>query len=98
MTTAMRNVGKSPSEMMAEATTVAKPAAGPETESSDPEKSDMIMPPTTPAMIPENSGAPEASAMPKQSGNATRKTTSPAGTSCDAYRKLGGVIRRFMVR
>jgi len=34
-------------------------------------------PPTMPANNPENASAPDAKAMPKHSGNATRKTTSP---------------------
>jgi hypothetical protein len=35
----------------------------------------VMMPPAKPAMIPENNGAPEASAMPKHNGKATRNTT-----------------------
>ena len=37
----------------------------------------MTMPPTMPANTPDNGGAPEASAMPRHNGRATRKTTSP---------------------
>jgi hypothetical protein len=37
-------------------------------------------------MIPDNNppykGAPDASAMPRQSGNATKNTERPAGRSC----------------
>ncbi len=80
----MRNVGNEPSDMIAEATTVVSPAAGPETESSEPENNETMTPPITPAMIPENNGAPDASAIPRQSGNATRNTTMPAGMSDDA--------------
>jgi hypothetical protein len=40
------------------------------------------MPPTTPEIIPENRGAPEASAIPRQSGSATKNTIIPAGRSC----------------
>ncbi|CFS56065.1 Uncharacterised protein [Mycobacterium tuberculosis] len=40
------------------------------------------MPPTTAAITPAIIGAPEAIAIPSESGNATRKTTSDAGTSC----------------
>jgi hypothetical protein len=39
------------------------------------------MPPTTPAITPENKGAPEASAMPKHKGKATKNTTILAGKS-----------------
>ena len=34
-----------------------------------------------PAMTPEKGGAPEATAMPRHSGTATRNTTTPAGMS-----------------
>lgn len=33
------------------------------------------MPPIIPAIIPEKAGAPEARAIPRHKGNATRKTT-----------------------
>ncbi|MNR67888.1 hypothetical protein D3C85_1921190 [compost metagenome] len=36
-----------------------------------------IIPPTIPAIMPEIMGAPEAKAIPKHSGNATRNTTTP---------------------
>jgi hypothetical protein len=39
------------------------------------------MPPTTAATSPAIRGAPEAAAMPSDSGMATRKTTSEAGKS-----------------
>jgi hypothetical protein len=70
------------------------PAAGPLTLSADPLKEETTNPPTTPAMIPEKRGAPEARAMPRQSGNATKKTTTPAGRSSLMYlnvNPLGGV-------
>jgi hypothetical protein len=38
--------------------------------------------------MPENKGAPDASAMPKHKGKATKKTTSPAGKSSFKYLKL----------
>ena len=43
--------------------------------------SPVTMPPTMPAMSPAMMGAPDASAMPSDSGMATRKTTSDASTS-----------------
>ena len=55
-----------------------KPAAGPVTLSCDQLRSPTTTPPTTPAIMPENKGAPEASAMPKQSGSATKSTTMDA--------------------
>jgi hypothetical protein len=38
-----------------------------------------------PAIIPENNGAPEASAIPRHNGNATRNTTNPEGRSSAIY-------------
>jgi hypothetical protein len=37
------------------------------------------IPPTIPARIPDKGGAPDASAMPKHNGNATKNTTRPDG-------------------
>ena len=34
-----------------------------------------------PAMIPENKGAPDANAIPRHKGSATKKTTNPDGRS-----------------
>jgi hypothetical protein len=39
------------------------------------------MPPMTPDIIPANSGAPLANAIPKHKGNATKDTTMPDSTS-----------------
>ncbi len=68
--------------MMEAATTVVRPAAGPETANCDPLINETTSPPIMPDSKPAYSGAPEAKAIPKQSGNATRKTESPAGRSC----------------
>ena len=57
------------------------PAAGPLTLILEPLKYPTTIPPITPAIIPENGGAPEATATPKQSGNATKKTTIDAEKS-----------------
>ena len=62
-------------------TITAKPAAGPLTPSCEPLIRVTTIPPTIPAIIPEKRGAPDAMAIPKQSGTATRKTTIPAGKS-----------------
>ena len=69
---------------MATATTAVRPAAGPLTLSEEPLSRPTTTPPTIPAMIPENNGAPEPSAMPRQSGRATRNTTTAAGASAAA--------------
>lgn len=41
-----------------------------------------------PAITPASGGAPEANAMPKQSGNATKKTTTPEAKFCLNKRQL----------
>ncbi len=66
---------------MEAATTVVNPAAGPETPSAEPLIKETIRPPIMPETIPEYKGAPEANAIPKHSGRATKKTESPAAKS-----------------
>ena len=51
------------------------------------------MPPTTPAMRPAASGAPEATAMPSERGTATRKTTREAGRSCLSTEPMPPAVR-----
>src|SRR5438132_1604483 len=63
-------------------TITARPAAGPLTPTHELLMPPTTMPPTMPAIIPENSGAPLASAIPRQSGTATKNTTTLAGKSC----------------
>jgi hypothetical protein len=63
------------------ATTTVSPAAGPLTCNGDPPTAPATTPPTTAAMRPASAGAPEAIAIPSDSGSATRKTTSDAGRS-----------------
>ena len=58
-----------------------RPAAGPLTLVFDPLRNPTNTPPMIPERIPEKSGAPEASAIPRQSGSATRNTVSPASKS-----------------
>src|SRR5690606_13142818 len=58
----------------------------PLTLSCEPLKEEMTIPPIIPVNIPENSGAPEASAIPRHNGKATRKTTTLAGKSCFKFR------------
>ena len=77
-TTASKNASYTCNFKMATATIAVKPAAGPETLSCDPLNRPTTLPPTTPAIIPENKGAPDAKAMPKQSGSATSNTTMDA--------------------
>ncbi|GAB3256821.1 hypothetical protein GCM10027347_18870 [Larkinella harenae] len=66
---------------MLSATITARPAAGPLTLTSDPDRKPITNPPIIPATRPENKGAPEARAIPKQRGKATKNTDNPAGRS-----------------
>jgi hypothetical protein len=68
-TTDRRKVENDPSDVIAVRTMTASPAAGPETPSCDPLAAPTTTPPTMPAMMPEKSGAPEARAMPRHSGD-----------------------------
>ena len=61
---------------------MARPAAGPLTPRDESLIVPTIIPPIIPAIKPEKSGAPLASAIPQQSGTATKKTTILAGRSC----------------
>jgi hypothetical protein len=62
---------------MALATIMVSPAAGPLTDNSDPEIRVTITPPIIPAIKPDINGAPEASAIPRHKGNATKNTAMP---------------------
>ena len=53
------------------------------------ENTPTTIPPTTPATIPENKGAPEASAIPRHNGRATRNTTTLAGKSLPSVLNKG---------
>ena len=68
--------------MMEAATKVVSPAAGPETANCEPLINETTNPPMIPEIKPAYKGAPDAKAIPKQRGNATKKTESPAGRSC----------------
>ena len=63
-------------------TTVVSPAAGPETLSGEPLSRETIKPPIMPDKMPVYNGAPEASAIPRHRGSATKKTVNPADRSC----------------
>src|SRR5690606_41291795 len=80
-TTATKKILKDPKSVIAERTIAVKPAAGPLTPISDLEINPTTIPPTIPAISPENKGAPLAKATPKHRGNATNNTTKHAGIS-----------------
>jgi hypothetical protein len=68
---------------MATSTIEVNPAAGPLTLNDDPLNDPTTIPPIIPAIKPENKGAPDAKAIPKHKGKATRKTTTEDGKSVD---------------
>jgi hypothetical protein len=78
---AKRKELKEPKSVIATNTIAVKPAAGPETLRCDLLKYPTTIPPITPEIIPANKGAPEAKAMPRHNGNATKKTTKPEAKS-----------------
>ena len=77
MKTAVKNISNEPKETIADNTIAVNPAAGPETLTWESEILPTTMPPTMPAIIPENNGAPDAIAIPKHKGSAIRNTTKP---------------------
>ena len=86
-----------PRVAIAPSTMTASPAAGPLTPSGEPLAPPTTMPPTMPAMIPAKSGAPEANAIPRQSGTATKNTTMLAGMSCLRCLNSSGMPERVRV-
>jgi hypothetical protein len=70
---------------MAANTIVVSPAAGPLMLSGDLLKAPTIAPPMIPDNSPENKGAPDAKAIPRHRGNATRNTTTPERKSFEKY-------------
>ena len=78
MTTAARKNSKLGNTVNAEKIIAVKPAAGPVTLKCERLPKPTTIPPTTPAVIPLINGALDANAIPRQSGNATRKTTKEA--------------------
>ena len=80
MTTAKRKASN-PTSWMPSYTITASPAAGPDTPTWLPEMGATMMPPMMPAIKPAMGAAPEARAMPRQRGRATRKTTMEEGKS-----------------
>ena len=79
--TVMAQVTAQPNWEISPATITVRPAAGPLTCSGDPPSAPATTPPTMAAISPASGGAPEAIAIPRDSGSATRNTTSEAGRS-----------------
>jgi len=80
MTTANKNVSNGIVSSVVRIIT-ARPAAGPLTPCEDLLIAPTSIPPTIPAIRPENNGAPLANAIPRQSGKATKSTTILDGIS-----------------
>src|SRR5690554_7691544 len=79
--TAVKNTSKEPKDIIAAMTMAVNPAAGPVTLTWESDKKPTTIPPTIPAIILENKGAPEDIVIPKHNGRATKKTTKPEGMS-----------------
>ncbi len=79
MIPAQRKSSNAPRSVMAVSTIAVRPAAGPETDILELLRNPTTRPPTIPAIIPDNGGAPDAKAIPKHNGSATKNTTSPEG-------------------
>src|SRR6218665_1806018 len=79
MIPAQRNSSNAPISVIATKTIAVSPAAGPETEILELLINPTTIPPTIPAITPDNGGAPDANAIPRHNGNATRNTTRPDG-------------------
>ena len=94
-TTANKNAGQDPSELMAENTITANPAAGPLTPRDEPLAIPTTIPPMIPDMMPENKGAPDARAIPRHKGMATKNTTILAGISLFSSRYILNIIHSF---
>ena len=76
---AHKNNSNAPISVIATKIMAVSPDAGPETEMLELLITPTTIPPTTPEMMPDNGGAPDASAIPRHSGKATRNTTSADG-------------------
>ena len=79
--TVIAQVTAQPNSAIVSAMITVSPAAGPLTCNAEPPRAPATTPPTIAAINPATIGAPEASAMPSESGTATRKTTIEAGMS-----------------
>ena len=78
-TTANKKADQEPNDVMALKTITVNPAAGPLTPRFEPLAKPTTIPPTIPEIMPENKGAPEARAIPRHNGSATKKTIILAG-------------------
>ena len=88
-----------PNRSIASYTITVSPAAGPLTCKGQPAKGATTRPPTTPVIRPAATGAPDAMAMPMQSGNATKKTTTEAvmsRVSVDVRGELGASVIKVL--
>lgn len=82
---ANRNPSNDPIVEIPERTIAVNPAAGPLTLNGDLLILPTTIPPMIPEIIPENSGAPEAKAIPRHKGTDIKKTTRPDNISDFKY-------------
>lgn len=94
--TAQRKRSNAPILVIAAKTNAAKPAAGPLTLSFEPLKYPITTPPIIPDINPLKKGAPDAKEIPKQRGNATKKTTNPDGKSFFKYLNIDSFVLDIM--
>src|SRR5690554_1832204 len=92
---AHKKMSKAPKSVMATKTIADKPAAGPETLTLELLRKPTTKPPIIPAIIPDKGGAPEAKAIPKQRGRATKKTTNPGAKFWDNSALIFFFIKRY---
>ena len=95
MQTLRKKISMDPRFIIATAQMDVSPAAGPLTLNSDLLINETINPPIIPEMIPDVTGAPEAIEMPRQRGNATKKTVMLAFKSCFRKERNKNLILRL---
>ena len=79
---AHRNNSNEPNCVTAASTIATNPAAGPATLICDELKAPITIPPIMPDTTPESGGAPDANAIPRHKGKATKNTTKPEAKFC----------------
>jgi hypothetical protein len=85
MATANVKAGQLPNSAIPDKVIAVSPAAGPLTANCAGLTTPTKIPPITPAINPDNKGAPDAWAIPKHKGIATKNTAIPAGKSLCQY-------------
>jgi hypothetical protein len=95
MATLRKKISMEPRLIIAAAQIAVRPAAGPLTLNSDLLIRETTNPPIMPEIIPEDTGAPDASEIPRQRGNATKNTVILALKSCLRNERKKNLIFRL---